>query len=177
MYRTCKKDSNIYGYSAWSHHIESVVKFALILADKLEADKEILEIAALLHDIGSVTNKDWYEEHHIHGARIAQEILEKYSYPEEKIKSVKECIIAHRGSRDIKRLSLEAQILASADAMSHFENVDSLMHLAYAVHKLEVDEGREFVLGKLARSWKKLMPEAKDILYDKYEAIKKTFTN
>ena len=80
----CKKESNYFGYRAWTYHIFSAAKFAKILAEKLDADKEIVEIAALLHDYASVLNKELYQEHHIHGARLAEEILQKYNYPQEK---------------------------------------------------------------------------------------------
>lgn len=46
----CKKETNKYGYGIWSHHIVLVVKYGKLLAQKLEADPEIVEIAALLHD-------------------------------------------------------------------------------------------------------------------------------
>lgn len=45
----CKKDSNIFGYEIWRYHILPVVKYAKILARKLNADEETVEIAALLH--------------------------------------------------------------------------------------------------------------------------------
>lgn len=48
--RLCNKNANIYGYDAWGHHIVPVVKFSKMLAKKLGADKEIVELAALLHD-------------------------------------------------------------------------------------------------------------------------------
>jgi len=40
---------------------------------------------------------------------------------------------------------------------------------------METGEGREFVMKKLARSWKKLLPEAKEIVLPLYEAAKKLF--
>ena len=52
----------------------SIVQNAEILADKYNADKEVCIIAAWLHDIASITDYDLYEEHHIHGAKIADEI-------------------------------------------------------------------------------------------------------
>ncbi len=168
----CEKDTNYFGYGAWSHHISSVVKYAKILAKKLKADEEICEIAALLHDYSSVVNKDWYPEHNHHSAVLAEEILLKYDYPEEKIQAVKHCIISHRASKNIPQKTLEAKIIASADSLAHFDNVHSLLYLAFTVHKMEIDEGTKWVLEKLKRSWSKLIPEAKEIIEEKYKAIK-----
>lgn len=64
----CKSDSNAFGYGIWSHHIVYVVKYAKQLAEKLSADSEIVEIAALLHDYAGIKDSTMAEEHHIHGA-------------------------------------------------------------------------------------------------------------
>jgi uncharacterized protein len=169
---TCKKDTNFFGITAWTEHILEVVKYAKILAKQLKADEEVVELAALLHDFASVSNKDWYPEHHINGARLAREILESYQYPEEKIKMVEHAILTHRGSKTIKRETVEAEILASADSMAHFDNIPSLFRLAYKVKNMEVAEAKVFILGKLERSYAKLLPEAKLVVLPQYEAAK-----
>ncbi len=174
--RTCRRKTNYFGYGAWSHHIVSVVKYAKILARKLKADEEICEIAALLHDYASVLKKEWYPQHHIHSARLAEKLLSKYNYPPEKIEKVKRCILTHRASKGLSQRTLEAKILASADALAHFDNVHSLLYLAFVRHRMGIDEGTEWVLNKLKRSWRKLMPEAKELIKDKYEAIKLALT-
>jgi len=51
------------------------VKWAKTLARKLNADEEIVEIAALLHDYASIVNINNYSDHHIRGAELAEEIL------------------------------------------------------------------------------------------------------
>lgn len=173
----CRKDTNHFGYGAWSHHISFVVKYAKLLAKKLGADEEICEIAALLHDYASILNKDWYPEHHIHSARLAEEILSKYNYPKEKIEAVKHCIMSHRASKNIPQETIEAKIVASADSMAHFDNVHSLLYLAFVVHKMDIEQGTKWVLDKSERSWNKLIPDAKEIIKEKYDAIKFALTN
>ena len=114
---TCEKKSNYFGGRAWAYHISSVVDNAKILAEKLNADKEVVELAALLHDYSSVLNKEFYSEHHIHSARLAEEILKTYNYPQKKIEMVKHCIFSHRASKNIARETKEAQI--SSHHQSH----------------------------------------------------------
>lgn len=175
---SCQKKTNIFGYGAWSHHITSVVKYAKLLAKKLKADKEILEIAALLHDYAGIKKKGWYPKHHIHSARLAEEILKKYNYPIARIEKVKQCILTHRASKNITRKSIEAEILAAADYMAHFDNVHSLLYLAFVQHRMKIDRGKRWVLAKLKRDWDRLkLPEAKEIIRDKYEAIRKALSN
>lgn len=168
----CRKKTNFYGCSIWTHHIVYVVKYAKLLAKKLKADQEVVELAALLHDYAAISNKNLSSQHHLHGAKLAEEILKKYHFPQKKIEEIKKCILTHRASQNLLPQTLEAKIIASADAMAHFDNIDSLLHLAYVQHKLGIDEGTKWVLAKLERSWQKLMPEAKQLLEKKYEAIK-----
>lgn len=168
----CKKETNYFGYGAWEHHILHVVKYAKIIARKINADEEVVEIAALLHDYASVLSYDMYEDHHIHGARLAEDILKKYNYPDEKIEQIKHCILSHRGSKQIKKLSNEALCIADADSMAHFDAIPSLFYLAFLSHKMGINEARGWLMGKLERSWNKLSPEAKELIKDKYEASK-----
>lgn len=168
----CEKRENKFGYAAWTHHVSSVVKYSKLLAKKMDADEEITETAALLHDYASILDQDWYAEHHIHGTRLAEEILREYNYPEDRIEKVKHCIYAHRASKNIPRETVEAKIVASADGMAHFDNVSSLLHLVFVNDKMGIDEGTKAVLDKLERDWNKLMPEAKEMVKEKYDAIR-----
>ncbi len=167
---TCKKETNYFGYGAWTHHILPVVKYAKLMAEKLEADQEIVEIAALLHDYASVKDRKLYEEHHIHGAKLAEEILKKFNYPSDKIEQVKHCILSHRGSKTVQKLTKEALCVADADSMAHFDSISSLFYMAFFSHKMSIDEANTWLKQKLERSWNKLSPPAKEIIKDKHEA-------
>ena len=155
------------------YHIEAVVRNAEILANKYNADKEICIIAAWLHDIASITDYKLYEEHHIHGTKIASEILRKFEYDDNKIELVKACILNHRGSIDNKRLSKEEQIVADADAISHFDSIPSLLYLAYRERNMNIEEGKDFVKSKLERSFRKLSDESKIFYKEKFENVMK----
>lgn len=155
------------------YHIEAVVKNAEILADKYNADKEVCIIAAWLHDIASITDYKLYKEHHIEGTKIADEILRKFKYDDNKIELVKACILNHRGSVDNKRLSREEQIIADADAISHFDSIPSLLYLAYKEKNMDIEDGKNFVKGKLERSFKKLSDESKIFYKEKFENVMK----
>ena len=155
---------------SWDYHMVSVVKYANQLACKLGADKEIVEISAWLHDITRLKGDP--ENHHISGPIEAERILKELNYSQEKIDKIKHCIHAHRGSQSIKRETLEAECVASADAMAHFDNVPALLYVAFVKRQMKIEEGKTWVRNKLERSWKKLIPEAKEIALPKYEAVK-----
>ncbi len=167
-----ESENNKFGIGVLNH-IEAVVKNAEILANKYNADKEVCIIAAWLHDIASITDYKLYEEHHIHGVEIASEILRKFKYDDDKSELVKACILNHRGSIDNKRLSKEEQIIADADAISHFDNIPSLLYLAYKEKNMNIEEGKNFVKNKLERSFKKLSNESKNFYKEKFENVMK----
>ncbi len=171
--QACKKETNISGYGIWSHHIIYVVKYAKLLAQKLGADVEVVELAALLHDYAGISNKEYMKEHHIHGMDYAQDILSRLNYPQEKIDLIKKCIFSHRGSVIIERTTPEEVCIASADAMAHIDQVVSLLYAVYKEKGFGIDEGRVWVKDKLERSWNKLCPDAKKIIKEKYLCVKK----
>lgn len=168
----CTLPSNAYGIGAWDHHIVLVYKIAIENCYKYGADYEIVALAALLHDVASITNKDYTEEHHIIGAKIAEELLEEYGLEKSKIELIKKCILNHRGSRLMDKTSPEEICIADSDAMAHFYSVPSLLRMVYAEKNMTIDDGADFVLKKLERSYHKLSDQAKRIIDPQYQASK-----
>jgi len=164
----CKKPTSKYGLEPFECHFVPVVKYSKILGEKLNADIEILELAAWLHDIGSIIYGR--ENHHITSCEIAEKKLSELNYPIEKIERIKHCIFAHRGSQDIKRESIEAQIIADADSMSHFDNIVGPLKAALVYEGLNQAEAVNSVKNKLTRSYNKLSEEARQIIKPKYDA-------
>jgi len=131
-----------------------------------------VSIAALLHDIASLKNKKYVKEHHVHGLKIARQILEKLNYPENRIKQVLHCIYAHRGSKKIPRKTLEAKIVACADAMSHIVHFPSILRLALIPYQMPLNKAVPWSLAKIKRSWNKIdLPEGKKMIKPQYEAV------
>ena len=168
--RACAAESNVFGYGIWTHHIVRVADHAVRLAPIFDADPEVVEIAALLHDYASVKDVALYEDHHLHGPVEAGKLLERLGYPPAKTEAVRVAIGAHRASVEVDRRSPEAQCLANADALAHIENVPSLLHLAYVRRRLGIDDGAAWVRAKLTRSWGKLSPRVREEAREAYEA-------
>ncbi|WP_099469891.1 HD domain-containing protein [Konateibacter massiliensis] len=168
--KRCEGENNFFGIGCY-YHIKAVVKNAVILAERYNADMEIVTIAAWLHDVASITDYDLYEEHHIHGANMAKTMLEGMNYPAEKIELIQKCIRNHRGSKPEEKTSIEEICVADADAMSHFDSLPSLFYLAYSARKYNIEEGTEFVRDKLKRSYNKMSPGSKVIFQDKYNSV------
>ena len=160
------------------YHIKIVVKNALKLADIYHADKEVVEIASWLHDIARAKElkpgKD--NNHHIVGAKKAEEILKDLGYKEDKIKKIVSCILTHRGSKEnyIPK-TIEEKIVYNADAMAHFDTFLNLFSEFVSPENFE--EGVKLIKEKINRDWdKKLnLRESKKLVNDKYKAIKLLF--
>ena len=168
--QACAADTNIFGYDIWTHHILKVVENTKQLASRFDADPEIVEIAALLHDYASIKDKALYADHHIHGPIEAEKLLKRFGYAKEKREAVKNAIATHRASVTVQHRSAEGACLANADAMSHIEQVPSLLYLAYVHHGMGIDEGKTWVKAKLQRSWQKLREDVQDLVRGEYEA-------
>lgn len=168
-----RAESNIFGYGGWTHHVLYVVDYGKQLAGLLRAEADIVEIAALLHDYASVKDQAMYADHHVHGAREAETLLQEHGYSDATILAVKECIISHRASTQTEQRTKEAICLASADAMAHIAQIPSLLYLAYVQRHMAIDEGNVWVLEKLKRSWHKLCPEARELMQEHYRSALK----
>jgi uncharacterized protein len=165
----CKKPTSHYGYEPFPFHFVPMVKYALKLANQLGGDKEIIEIATWLHDIGSIMYG--WENHHVTGTEIAEEKLNSFGYNSRKTELVKKCILNHRGSQERNRDSLEEKIVAEADVMSSFDNIAGIFKAAFIYENLTQGEAKISVREKLKRKWNQLhFLESKVLLKPKYEA-------
>jgi len=164
-----KKPSAKYDFEIYKFHFVPMREYAVKLAKKLNADIEIVELAAWLHDIGSVIYGR--ENHHITGAGIAEKKLKELNYPEEKIGKIKLCILNHRGSVNNCRISIEEQIISDADAISNFDNLTGVFAGVLLYEKLNQEEAKISVRKKLQRKYEQLyLEESKIIIKPKFEA-------
>ncbi len=107
------------GGHSWDH-VERVLKLCRGIGIEEGADLEVLELAAILHDIGRRAEKESGGRicHAGVGGKEAGKILTTYSYPEETIERVVHCIEAHRFRNNrVKPESLEAKVLFDADKL------------------------------------------------------------
>lgn len=170
IYDINKLLNNICDDGRMKYHIIPVVNISLEMAEKLGADKEVVEISAYLHDVTRILGDK--ENHHITGAKYAREFLEKYEFDNKKIKLIEACIKNHRGSVNNKRETLEEKIIATADAISHIEYPLPLFYTWYGKRKATLEGGAIEIKNKLQRSWNKIEFEyKKDEIKEKYNYL------
>jgi len=97
------------GAHGWDH-VQRVYNLCVRIGEKEGADLDVLERAALLHDVGISEDR---KNHEKISARIARDLLKDY----EKVDEVAYCIECHRFSKDIEPETIEAMILQDADRL------------------------------------------------------------
>ena len=100
------------------HHIMRVYKNAKLIGRREGTNMEILLLAVLLHDLvvhpkGSTKSLKSSDE----CADLAENILQSYSYPQDRINQICYCIRVHNYSKRLVPLSLEGRILQDADRL------------------------------------------------------------
>ena len=98
-----------------------VYNLCVKLAEGLpDVDFEVLEFAALLHDIGGqkeIQDKTGKTDHALVGAEMAAPILKEFGFSAEKINNIQDCIISHRYKTENQHETIEAKILFDADKL------------------------------------------------------------
>jgi putative nucleotidyltransferase with HDIG domain len=100
----------------WDYHIKPVIEEAKVLAEKYSANKNIVWLSAILHDLGQLDNLENHEEI---GAEKAYKILLEENFSKEISKKVKNVVLTHRCNSHFPE-DLEQKILATADALTYF---------------------------------------------------------
>jgi len=99
-------------------HTERVYRNAIRISKGEKADLDVVKAAALLHDIARAKEDNGKIKCHAeHGAIIAEKILRKMNFPEEKIEKVVHAIRVHRYSKNKKAETKEAEIIQDADRL------------------------------------------------------------
>ena len=128
-------------YNFWEQHVKLVVKEALNLADEYGADKEIVELGALLHDIALVMEVGTKADHNKNGKEIARQILEEYGYPDDRKERVLGCVLHHRSSQYAE--NLEELCVGDADILAHSDNIPMCFGFVYkynTINTRSIDE-------------------------------------
>ena len=171
MIKICEENKKKSNFDHWNNHIRIVYERGHELAIERNADIEIVDLSTILHDVARVKGVGPIEEHNIYGAEVAEEILKKYNYPEEKIERVKRCIYNHI---DNPKESVEEEIVGDADALSHFDDLSTLYYLAFKMLKLDFDQAKDFIKKKLEFDYNKLSKYGKNKYKERYENIVNT---
>jgi uncharacterized protein len=114
-------------------HVQVVVKLGIELAGLTDADVDVVEAAAWLHDVRKRGRND---NHDVEGAKAAREILNATDFPKGKIDRVTDAISKHVGLyKDEIIEPLEAAVLWDADKLSKLGTTSVLHTFIYWISK------------------------------------------
>lgn len=163
------KEFSLDHYDFWEEHVKYVYDESMLLAGFYGADKEIVALGALLHDIALINRVGEKKDHHINGEIIARGILTKFNYDEKKKERVLKCIYNHRSSNNAQ--SIEELCVADADILAHFDNVQMLLNIAYNKEHLNGREAKEWLKEALEKDYNDLSVKTKEKYRNKYKKI------
>lgn len=162
-------ESSADNYDFWGQHVKYVVKEAKELALKYNANLEVVELGALLHDVALMANIGERKDHHINGANIARDLLKRIKYPEEKIESVVRCVFNHRSSKNAT--NIEEQCVADADILAHFDNIPMLFNSAFNRKNVKLQDIKKWLKDCFEKDYNDLSEMTKENFKERYEMI------
>jgi putative nucleotidyltransferase with HDIG domain len=117
------KNPNADEWISWGdpYHVLVVADNAEKIANVQGADASLCIAGALLHDIADAMTKRSDESHEEKSLMVAKNLLTKAGFSEAEIENIITEVILPHSCRDILPVTLEGKVLATADAMAHFQ--------------------------------------------------------
>ena len=153
-------------YDFWNEHIKYVYEEACQLAIIYNANQEIVELGALLHDIALIKKVGERESHHTNGVIIGREILEKFGCPVDIKNRVLGCIEHHRNSKNAT--NIEEICVCDADILAHFDNIPMLFNSALKRHGLNLNDARKWIKNVFVNDYNDLSNETRKKFKKRY---------
>jgi len=154
-------------------HVLRVRDLALTIAEKVRepVDREVLELAALLHDIGRLSTETNHAER---SAEIARILLELAGYPRDKIDMVVNATLAHSYTSRVEAVSIEAKILSDADKLDALGAVGVARVFAYSGEKgRSIEDSIQHFYSKILNLVDTMhTDEAKRIAYERHKFVR-----
>ena len=157
-------------YDFWNEHIKYVLEESVKLAAEYQADREIIELGALLHDVALICKEGSRKEHHINGKRLADEILSKYDYDADRKERVMSCVFNHRSSKKVA--NIEDMCVADADILAHFDDIPMLFNSAIRRNRLPLNEIREGMKVSFEKDFNDLSEQTQKAFLQRYQMIR-----
>lgn len=112
---------------AWSdwlypNHVVVVTNSAKKIAERKNANVELSQVAALLHDVADFKMARANTDHEAESLKIAREVMQKHGYSDDEIALVvDDAIRYHSCHGDERPKSIEGLVLATADSLAHLQ--------------------------------------------------------
>ncbi|MBL7206858.1 MAG: HD domain-containing protein [Candidatus Aenigmarchaeota archaeon] len=150
-------------------HVLGARKYAVKLANVYNADIFVVEMAALLHDVGADAGKGHAKE----SVEIGRKFLSRLDLPKEIVKKILDCIETHSTGSSTE--TLEQQIIQDADGLIFLED-SYIIFLKSRKEKFPLEEAKRQTKEKTNHMVNKVKTEegkkiAKTLLHKAMEYI------
>ncbi len=172
----CSRGAGPFDTAFYEKHICVMAQIADTLAQTFHADREIVGLAAYLHDISAIEDYASVAKHHILGGERAEEILSSLEYPAGRIAAVRQCILTHSSPLAPGQGTLEEVSISNADAASQIMMPGYWLHYAFTAKRLGYEKGLSWYVNGMDSHWNTMAEEAKAIAAEAYQAAKVLFT-
>lgn len=106
----------------WKYHVLWVADKATEIAVSHDVDPSLCRVAALLHDVADSVMNRFEPEHEQKSLEMARQILQEVGYdPETVNRLVNDALAKHSCRGEERPDSIEGKVMATADALAHFE--------------------------------------------------------
>ncbi len=172
----CRHGTGPFDTSFFEKHICVMAQIADTLAQTFHADREVVALAAYLHDISAIEDYTTVANHHILGGERAGEILTAHGYPAEKIDAVRRCIFTHSAPVAAGQGTMEEICISNADAVSQIMMPGYWLHYAFVFKHMSYKEGLDWYIDKIDSHWNAMAEEARAIAAQAYQTARVLFT-
>ncbi len=153
LYKEKQEDREDWADWLYPNHVVIVTNNAKAIAERKDADIELSQVAALLHDVADFKMKRTNPDHAEESLKIAREIMEQNGYNEDEIKLVvDDAIRYHSCHGDERPKNKEGLVLATADSLAHLQtNFYIFAAWQFGKSGRRLDDLEEWVLKKIER--------------------------
>lgn len=134
-----------------------------------KADRTIVELGALLHDIALIKQVGDRKDHHTNGAELAKELLEKYNFPKDIIEKVIGYVLNHRSCKNAT--NLEELCVCDADILAHFDNIPMLFNSVFNRNNIKLNEVRTWMRECFEKDYNDLSDKTRKLFESRYKEI------
>lgn len=158
-------------YDFWNEHIRYVYEEAVSLAKEYGADKTVVALGALLHDIALIEKVGSRKDHHLNGKILSCEILDRFNCPGDLKNRVLGCVLNHRSSKNAE--NIEELCVCDADCLAHLDNIPMLFNAAFNRDGVSLNEVRAWMRDSFEHDYNDLSERTREAFRDRYNTIKR----
>ncbi len=172
----CSAPENRFGPEFLDEHLLVVERFAGILAGTLDADREAVRVAALLHDLAAIRDWSVTPRHAEAGAELATKLLSPggelagVRFDAARIERVATCAREHSSPKVIGRAIPESVAVSNADAMAQIARPLYWFHYARTVRNLCHADAMAWYRSLIERNWNALIDAARPLIEAEHAA-------